>query len=61
MILGYDVNKIRKDFPILNNKIIYLDSACMSLKPVQVIEKINEYYKEYTACSGRSSHQLAER
>ena len=61
MILGYNVHKIRNDFPILNKKIIYLDNACMSLKPVQVIEKINEYYKEYTACSGRSSHALADK
>src|SRR3989344_8689255 len=60
-IFGYDPEKARKDFPMLSKPIIYFDNACMSLKPVQVIEKINEYYKEYTACAGRSSHRLAER
>lgn len=61
MIFGYNAKKIRKDFPILEKKIIYLDSACMSLKPRQVIEKMNEYYNEYSACAGRSSHKLSER
>lgn len=50
----------RHDFPILD-KVIYLDSACMALKPRQVIDKINEYYNEYPACSGRSSHQLSNK
>jgi cysteine desulfurase/selenocysteine lyase len=50
---------IRKDFPILEKKIIYVDSACMSLKPVQVVRKMNEYYTDYPACEGRSSHKLA--
>jgi cysteine desulfurase/selenocysteine lyase len=50
---------IRNDFPILNKEIIYLDSACQSLKPTSVIDKLNEYYKEYPACAGRSSHQLS--
>ena len=51
----------REDFPILNKNIIYLDSACQALKPKQVINKINEYYNEYPACAGRSSHQLSNR
>lgn len=63
-----NVNKIREDFPILNStelnskdKIIYFDNACMSLKPKQVINKINEYYNEYPACVGRSNHRLGRR
>ncbi len=61
MIFKYNVSKIREDFPIYagGKPFIYLDSACMSLKPRQVIDKINEYYTEYTACAGRSSHTLA--
>lgn len=50
-----------KDFPMLKKDNIYLDSACMSLKPKQVIQKINQYYKEYTACTGRSSHQPSQK
>lgn len=59
MIFGNNIEKIREDFPILKKPIIYFDNACMSLKPKQVIDKLNEYYNDYTACSGRSSHQLA--
>ncbi|TKJ17552.1 selenocysteine lyase [Candidatus Woesearchaeota archaeon B3_Woes] len=61
MIFKYDVEKIREDFPVLSKSIIYFDSACMSLKPKQVISKINEYYNEYPGCAGRSSHKLASR
>ncbi|MBI2542542.1 cysteine desulfurase [Candidatus Woesearchaeota archaeon] len=61
MIFGFDANKARKDFPVLSKDIIYFDNACMSLKPLQVIERINEYYKEYSACAGRSAHKLASR
>ncbi len=61
MIFSYNPDKIRKDFPMLAKPIIYFDNACMSLKPMQVIDKINEYYKEYTACAGRSAHRLALR
>lgn len=58
-----NINKIRVDFEILQSKKppIYFDSACMSLKPNQVINKITEYYKEYPACAGRSNHKLSNR
>lgn len=60
-----DIEKLQNDFPILTKeikgkKIVYLDSACMSLKPRQVIEAMNEYYYEYSACAGRSYHKLGE-
>jgi len=60
-MIFFNAEKIRKDFPILEKNIIYLDSACMSLKPRCVIDKLEEYYKEYGACAGRSSHRLSER
>jgi len=56
-----NVDKIREDFPILKKNIIYFDSACMSLRPKQVVDKINEYYNEYPACAGRSIHKLGTR
>jgi len=56
-----NLDKIRQDFPVLKNDIIYFDSACMSLKPVQVVNKINEYYNEYPACAGRSYHKLSKK
>jgi cysteine desulfurase/selenocysteine lyase len=59
-----DVQKLRGDFPLLSKKIgdkpvIYLDSACMSLKPRQVIEAVNEYYNDYPGCGGRSIHKIS--
>ena len=56
-----DMEKTRKDFPTLETSTIYFDSACMSLKPIQVIKKINEYYMEYPSCHGRSTYKLATR
>lgn len=48
-----------QDFPELD--ITYLDSACMSLRPEKVIRKVEEYYRQYPACTGRSSHKLADK
>jgi cysteine desulfurase/selenocysteine lyase len=51
------------DFPILftpdgERSIAYLDSACQSLRPVQVTKAIQSYYELSQACSGRSMHRL---
>ena len=57
-----DVGSIRKDFPtVRNGRGVYLDSACQSLKPDCVIEKMMEYYNEYPACGGRSVHSMGTR
>ncbi|HLP86535.1 MAG TPA: aminotransferase class V-fold PLP-dependent enzyme [Candidatus Paceibacterota bacterium] len=57
-----DIDKIRADFNIFKNKgnstPIYFDSACMSLKPISVIDSMNDYYLNYPACAGRSSYKL---
>ncbi len=58
-----NVRKIREDFPILQKEIngkplIYLDSACMTLKPKQVIDALVGYYNEHPVCGGRSVHRL---
>ena len=60
------VEKIREDFPLLQKRIngkpiIYFDNACVTLRPVQVIQAIKEYYEEYSACSGRSIHKLGNK
>jgi len=56
-----DVEAIRKDFPVLERhpEIVYLDNACQTFRPRQVIDAINEYYLDYPACGGRSVHRLA--
>ncbi|MGY5879536.1 MAG: aminotransferase class V-fold PLP-dependent enzyme [Candidatus Thorarchaeota archaeon] len=65
MISMVDWTKIRGDFPSLERKIngrpvVYLDSACMALKPRQVINAMNEYYEMYPACGGRSIHRFGK-
>lgn len=55
------VEKIRSDFEVLKKNIIYFDNACMSLRPRQVVDKINEYYNEYPACAGRSTHTFGKK
>jgi cysteine desulfurase/selenocysteine lyase len=59
-----DTDRIRRDFPVLQRiikgkPIRYMDSACMSLKPRQVIDAVVEYYENYPACAGRSVHRLS--
>lgn len=55
-----DVQKIRRDFSILQKAkpVVYLDSACQSLRPDAVIAAVARYYHEMAACSGRSNHRL---
>ena len=53
----------KKDFPLLKNnsksKIIYLDHAATTQKPVQVLQKIDKYYKNFNANVHRGAHQLS--
>ncbi|TFF93810.1 aminotransferase class V-fold PLP-dependent enzyme, partial [Candidatus Thorarchaeota archaeon] len=60
-----DWESIRGDFPALERRIndkpvVYLDSACMSMKPKQVIQAMNEYYEQFPACAGRSVHRFGD-
>ncbi len=60
----FDVNEIRKDFPILSTTshgkpLAYLDSAATSQKPIQVINKVSEYYRTYNANIHRGLYELS--
>ena len=60
-----NVDRIRSDFPALDtgpdrSPPVYLDSACMSLVPRQVLRSMEEYYREFPGCAGRSLHRFAE-
>lgn len=55
------VDNIRSDFPALKRHMngkppIYLDSACTTLVPQQVLTALNQYYADYPACGGRRSN-----
>ena len=56
---------IRGDFPILGRKVhgkplVYLDSANTSQKPRQVIEAVDDFYRNHNANVSRAVHQLGE-
>jgi cysteine desulfurase/selenocysteine lyase len=61
-----DIESIQADFPILARevkpgvKVVYLDSAATTQKPVQVIETMNDYYRQTNANIHRGIHVLAE-
>ena len=54
-----DVARLRRDFPLLErpDAPIYLDSACMTLKPRQVIDAVSRYYTETPFCAGRAVYE----
>ena len=62
--LAYDVDRIRKDFPIFlrrmsgDHQLAYLDSANTSQKPQQVVDAISSHYLEHNANVARAMHQL---
>ncbi len=63
--MGCNVEKIREDFPILKRKIqgkplIYFDNTATSQKPKQVIEAINNFYREKNANIHRGVHLLSQ-
>jgi cysteine desulfurase/selenocysteine lyase len=55
-----DVGAIRKDFPILKEGRIYLDSSATSLTPEPILEKMLEYYREYRANVGRGIYKASQ-
>jgi len=61
----FNVEEIRKDFPILERKIngyalVYLDNAATSQTPQQVIDTIVDYYSNYNANIHRGVHTLSQ-
>jgi cysteine desulfurase/selenocysteine lyase len=63
--MTFNVENIRKDFPILKRKIngkslIYFDNAATSQTPISVIDSISNYYKKYNANIHRGVHSVSE-
>ena len=62
--MSFDVNEIRKDFPILEQTVngrplVYFDNAATTQKPRRVIDKIVEVYTQYNANVHRGVHHLS--
>ncbi|MBR7051486.1 MAG: aminotransferase class V-fold PLP-dependent enzyme, partial [Bacteroidaceae bacterium] len=58
--------EIKKDFPVLQQKVnghdlVWLDNGATTQKPVQVIDKISDYYRNYNSNIHRGAHTLAAR
>ncbi|SHG41835.1 cysteine desulfurase [Ornithinibacillus halophilus] len=61
-----DVKAIRQQFPILDQEVnghplVYLDSSATSQKPIQVIEAVNDYYRQHNSNVHRGVHTLGSR
>tara|TARA_R110000868_G_scaffold28686_1_gene107289 strand:+ start:31274 stop:32488 length:1215 start_codon:yes stop_codon:yes gene_type:complete len=61
----FNVDHIRKDFPILSRKVngkplMYFDNAATSQKPQKVINAIVDYYSNYNANIHRGVHTLSQ-
>ena len=62
---GYNVEEVRRDFPILHQEVyghplVYLDNAATSQKPRAVIDAISRYYESGNANIHRGVHYLSE-
>ncbi len=63
---NFDVEAIRRDFPILQQKInghnlIWLDNAATTQKPQSVIDRLNYFYTYENSNIHRAAHELAAR
>lgn len=61
----FNVEDIRKDFPILSRKVngkdlVYLDSGATAQKPLQVIERVDDMLRMHNANIHRGVHHLSE-
>ena len=65
-VRAFDVQKVRRDFPILHQRVhgkplVYLDNAATTQKPLAVIEAIQHYYLHDNSNIHRGVHTLSER
>src|SRR5690606_9851430 len=51
----------REDFLILKDNLVYFDNAATTLKPMQVVEALNEYYNNYPANIGRGYYKISKK
>jgi selenocysteine lyase/cysteine desulfurase len=63
---AFDVQRIRRDFPILKRQVdgkslIYLDNAATTQKPQAVIDAVTGFYARECSSVHRGAHYLSER
>ena len=63
---GFDVELVRRDFPILGERVngrplIWLDNAATTQKPRSVIERLAHFYEHENSNIHRAAHELAAR
>ncbi len=63
--MNFDVSRIRKDFPVLAQKVygkplVYLDNGATTQKPLSVINCINDFYLSRNSSIHRGLHYLSE-
>ena len=61
-----DVEKIRADFPILEEKVygkplVYLDNGATAQRPLPVVDRMTEYYLKYNSNVHRGVHYLSNK
>jgi cysteine desulfurase/selenocysteine lyase len=62
----FDVNQIRRDFPILAERVngrqlVWLDNAATTQKPQAVIDRLKYFYEHENSNVHRAAHELAAR
>lgn len=62
----FDVNAVRRDFPILQERVnghqlVWLDNGATTQKPNQVIDRISAFYRHENSNIHRAAHELAAR
>lgn len=63
---SFDAYKVKKDFPILNEKVngknlVWFDNAATTQKPYSVIDRISYFYEHENSNIHRAAHELAAR
>ena len=63
--MGFDIQKIRQDFPILSQKVygkplVYMDNGATTQKPQVVIDTINKLHSEQNSSIHRGVHYMSE-
>ena len=49
----------REDFPMLKKNIIYFDNGATTFKPKKVLDKMNDYYENYSANAHRGDYDIS--